>query len=138
MRCCFEIPGKPKGKARPKFNGRRNVTYTPKETREYENFVRYCYNRQCGKQKLDGEIIAEVTAYFPVPKSATKAEREKMLTGKKRPTVKPDIDNITKTILDALNKYAYKDDSAVVKIISEKKYSAEPKVTVILTDGGTQ
>ncbi len=46
------------------------------------------------------------------------------------PTKKPDIDNIAKVILDALNKLAFKDDNQITKLSIEKVYSEEEKVYV--------
>ena len=40
----FFIPGKPTGKGRPRVC--RNVTYTPKETKDYETLVRTCYKQK--------------------------------------------------------------------------------------------
>ena len=53
-----------------------------------------------------------------------------MLDGKISPTKKPDIDNIIKVILDALNKMAFKDDNQITKIEVEKVYSEEEKVYI--------
>ena len=36
----------------------------------------------------------------------------------------PDVDNLCKFVLDALNKYMYKDDSCIVKVICEKRYTS--------------
>lgn len=55
-----------------------------------------------------------------------------MLLGLIRPTKKPDIDNITKAVLDALNKVAYKDDAAIVQFSVEKFYSDNPRVEVTI------
>lgn len=135
----FVVSGKPQGKARPRFDSRHKITYTPEKTRSYEALVRTSYLSQCRLDPpLRGAVKASIIAYFPIPKSATKAEREKMLAGKVRPMVKPDMDNIIKVILDALNGYAYKDDAVVVEVVAEKWYSDTPRVGVILTDGGTQ
>lgn len=136
---CFTVIGKPQGKARPRFDSRRKITYTPEKTKSYEALVRTSYRAQCRNElPLKGAVKAEIIAYFPIPKSAKKAEREEMQAGTRKPTTKPDMDNIIKAILDALNGYAYKDDAAVVKVVAEKKYSTTPRVTVKLTDGGTQ
>ena len=43
---------------------------------------------------------------------------------------KPDIDNIAKIILDALNKLAFKDDNQITKLEIEKKYGTEEKISV--------
>lgn len=135
---CFTVMGKPQGKARPRFDSRRKVTYTPKSTKNYETLVRTSYITQCKDTfPLYGAVKAEIIAYYPVPKSASASERKKMLSGVKKPTLKPDIDNIIKAILDALNGCAYRDDASVTMVIAEKRYSETPRVVVKLTDGGT-
>ena len=53
-----------------------------------------------------------------------------MLAGYEKPCKKPDIDNIAKVILDALNDVAYHDDTQVVSLSMQKKYSREAKVEV--------
>ena len=40
-----------------------------------------------------------------------------------RPDKKPDMDNILKAVLDALNKVAYEDDKQVVELIGRKYYT---------------
>lgn len=134
MKISLTVLGKPQGKARPRFDGRSGRTYTPKGTKEYEELVRSCYLRTHKNVCLLGEITAEITAYFLVPKSVSKTKRTAMIAGKINPTSKPDADNIIKAVLDALNGYAYKDDSAVVKVTATKKYSEFPRVEVTLTD----
>lgn len=129
----FTVPGKPQGKARPRFDGRSGRTYTPKSTKDYEYLVRSCYLRAYHRICLSGEITAEITAYFAPPKSVSKSKRAAMLGGKINPAVKPDADNIIKAILDALNGYAYKDDSAVVRVTAAKRYGELPMVEVTLT-----
>ena len=53
-----------------------------------------------------------------------------MLNNTISPTKKPDIDNIAKIILDALNKLAFKDDNQITKLEIEKKYGTEEKIFV--------
>ena len=53
-----------------------------------------------------------------------------MLENNISPTKKPDIDNIVKSILDSMNKFAFKDDNQITKLEVEKKYSLEDKVYV--------
>lgn len=53
-----------------------------------------------------------------------------MLTGIS-PTKKPDIDNIVKVVLDAMNKFAFKDDTQIVRLEVEKLYTdGEEKVEI--------
>ncbi|WP_143287345.1 RusA family crossover junction endodeoxyribonuclease [Caloramator quimbayensis] len=130
----FIIPGEPKAKARPRMSTKTGIAYTPKETIQYENWVKTCFIEQ-GGNKIDGQISAKITAYYSIPKSTSKKKREEMLKGKIRPVKKPDVDNIVKSILDSLNKIAYDDDSQVVKCDVEKFYDENPRVEVELKEG---
>ena len=63
------VEGKIKGKARPRvFNGR---AITPADTVHYENWVRLCYQEQCGEY-LEGPINAAIIVYHKIPKSYSK------------------------------------------------------------------
>lgn len=132
MNVCFTVPGKPQGKARPRF-ARPSHTYTPGSTAAYEERVKLAY-KQAGAGKLSGCVSADICAVFAVPKSYTKARRAAALNASFAPK-KPDCDNIAKIILDALNGLAYDDDAQVVKLRVEKRYGIADHVTVTLEDG---
>lgn len=123
----FKIPGSPKGKGRPRFYQGHAVT--PKETREYEREIAGEYISAGGK-KFDGYVEIKITAFFPIPKSTTKKDRQLIEQGILLPAKKPDIDNIIKVVLDGLNGVAYGDDSQVISVFGEKKYSDNPGVLV--------
>ncbi len=53
-----------------------------------------------------------------------------MISGKIRPTKKPDCDNTVKIICDALNELAYKDDSQIVTTQIAKYYAKVPRTFV--------
>lgn len=136
MRVKFVVLGEPQSKGRPRFvnRGRFVQTYTPDETVQYETLVRLSY-QQAGLEKLSGAIKAEIRAFFPIPKSASKKKHEQMAAGKIRPiTVRKDIDNICKIVLDSLNNIAYDDDRQVVELLAYKFYSEVPKAVVILEE----
>ena len=126
------IPGEPTGKARPRVT-KAGITYTPAKTVNYETLVQELYFIQHGHKRLEGQITAEIIAYFSIPKSASKKKRADMLSGKIRPTKKPDWDNIGKIVCDSLNKLAYDDDSGIVEGTVKKYYSDNPRVEVYLT-----
>ena len=127
MKHTYKIPGEPKGKARVRVvNGH---AYTPQETKDYEHAAALRY-RLSGGKIIEGPVAVHILAEIGIPKSATKAQRQGMLDGTIKATKKPDADNIAKIILDALNKIAYKDDSAVVQFDVLKVYSEAPGVTV--------
>ena len=130
----FEVPGTPRGKQRPRVvrqNG-RTISFTPDQTVQYENLVRWCYKTAENSKRFPDDMPLKViiNAYYEIPKSASKKKRAQMLDGELRPTKKPDADNIAKIICDALNGIAYRDDAQVVTCIINKRYSEEPSVSV--------
>lgn len=53
-----------------------------------------------------------------------------MLNGELLPAKKPDIDNIAKAVLDALNSVAYRDDTQIVELQIRKQYSEKPRLEI--------
>lgn len=129
----FTIPGEPKAKQRPRVT-KQGIAYTPKQTIEYENWVKQCYLVKHRQAMLEGQIKAVIKAYFTIPKSTSKKRRKLMIEEKIRPTKKPDTDNLAKIVLDSLNTLAFNDDKQVVDLKVEKYYSEEPRVEVVLEE----
>lgn len=132
MEIVFEVPGQPRGKGRPRFIRSTGVTYTPPETRAYEEKIMDCYRVQCRGVYWpeDTFVSVNVTAIYQIPKSATKATKAAIEDEKILPKKKPDIDNVLKIVLDSLNGIAYKDDSQVVMVTGRKIYGQEPKLII--------
>lgn len=130
----FEVPGDPVGKQRPrtvrnKFT--RGVhTYTPQRTKKYEALIQMQAQRAYDKEPTSNNISVSLEVYFKVPKSYSKSRTERCLLQIERPNKKPDVDNIAKAVLDAMNNIIYQDDKQVVKLYVEKYYAKEPKVVV--------
>ena len=141
MQISFEIPGPPVAQGRPragKINyGRRKgqtVVYDPQESKDYKRFVALIARQHAPRKPIEGPVRAIIKIYRQIPKSTTKKDRQAILEGIKRPTVKSDIDNYTKSILDACNKIIYQDDSQVVDLIASKYYSDNPRVEVTIRE----
>jgi Holliday junction resolvase RusA-like endonuclease len=128
----FVVYGKPVAKGRPRFSSRGGFvrSYSPESTVNYENLVKLSFDTCEEKEKLEGQLGALLLVYCPIPKSTSKKNKELMLNGDIRPTTKPDLDNIAKAILDALNGRAFDDDKQVVSLTVEKFYSDTPRVIV--------
>lgn len=127
----FTVYGQPIAKGRPRLG--KWGTYTPEKTINYENLVKMSYlEEHKGKELLKGELSMIINFYFAIPKSTSKKNRKLMNEGKIRHNKKPDIDNCIKSITDALNGIAYKDDSQIVQVKACKLYSEEPKTEVVI------
>lgn len=129
------MPGIPRGKQRPRvcrING-RSITYTPKQTVDYENQIRSIYSK-VANFKFERCVPLEVAVFaiFAPPQSVSQKVRALMLGGEILPTKRPDADNIIKVVLDALNGVAFHDDGQVCKIYFEKMYAETPEVRVLI------
>lgn len=136
MKIRLTIDGHPKGKGRPKFTRQGNA-YTPRDTKDYEDLVKLIYRREYGMFKFSAEkaLDLRIRAFYPIPKSDSKALRMKKFKNEVRPNnIKPDIDNVVKIICDALNGVAFSDDTQIVDQQARKFYSNEPRVEVLIRE----
>lgn len=133
----FTVDGAVVPKGRPRvttINGHTHA-YTPSKTKEYEQKVKDAYKGN--KTFFDGEYLTVmIHAYYPMPKSASEKQKDLMRIGEIRPTKRPDLDNVAKTICDALNGVAYKDDSQIVRLVISKWYAEFPRVVVSIKEVG--
>lgn len=113
----------------------RRGAYTPKATKEYEEYVRLCYKQQCGDTYFGEKSISIFAIAYVTPlKKFKKSEKEAALKNETRPTSKPDTDNIMKGVLDALNAVAFADDRYIYELHIIKKYDSNPRVEVTISD----
>lgn len=72
---------------------------------------------------MAGAVTLEFRAVFPPPKSVSKKARAAMLRGQIHHTKKPDLDNLTKQLKDAMTRLQFwNDDRQVVRTVCEKQY----------------
>lgn len=111
----FEVFGKVRGKGRPRFT-RGGRPYTPKATRDYERAIREAFENANGRppEPFSGPIAVCIMTYRQLPNSAPKSVISE------QDTHKPDIYNVAKIVLDALNGVAWKDDAQVVSLTVSK------------------
>lgn len=127
----FEVIGEIKGKARPRVNTYTCQVYTPNSTKDYENLIKQYFQIKYPRYvPFENRVAVTIKAYFKVPKTTTKKDKALIEEGKLSPTKKPDIDNVVKIVLDALNKMAFKDDNQITKLQVEKLYGEEEKIYI--------
>ena len=133
----FTLEGTPTGKGRPKFarRGKFVSTYTPLKTKNYEDRIREVAREAMGSSEpLDTPISACFYITMPVPASYSKKAKTACLLGVTRPTKKPDVDNIIKAFLDAMNGIVYLDDCQVVDLHAKKIYGTVGMVQVYIKE----
>lgn len=124
----FTVPGITVGKARPRVT--RHGTYTPKKTKDYEQLVQICCRNKYKDKPLEGPIRIDIYFYVLIPKNTSKVRTKAKIEGSILPTKRPDFDNMTKSITDALNGLAYKDDNQIVEAHIYKYFSDNPRAEV--------
>jgi len=125
------LPQEPRGKGRTRFSSRNNSHRTPEKTRAYESaLAQQSMAAMSGKDMLEGPLNAIVLAVFEPAKSWSKKRKASALAGDIRPTKTPDVDNIAKSALDAMNGIVYKDDAQVTNLTVRKFYGPEAYVEI--------
>jgi Holliday junction resolvase RusA-like endonuclease len=135
-RITFSVSGV-KGKGRPRasiIKGHPHI-YTPKDTHDFEMHVATVYMLQGGFKFEEGlPLRISIRVFQAVPKGTSKANRKLMEEHRLRPMKLPDIDNVTKLVMDALNGVAYADDRQVVEIKAAKWYANENSMEITVSE----
>lgn len=127
----FEVIGDIVGKERPRVNSYTGIVYTPNRTKDYEMLIKQYFKIKYPNHKeLEGRLSVDIVAYMRIPKNTSKKKTEEMLSGNISPTRKPDIDNIAKSVLDAMNKFVFKDDNQISQMKIEKRYGEIEKIYI--------
>ena len=133
----YLVEGNPVGKGRPKFARRGNFvsTYTPTKTRDYEDLIKDSARQAMGSAEvLETPVTVAIYITVPIPQSYSKKRTEACLSGSERPIKKPDIDNVAKCFLDAMNEIVYKDDTQVLTLHITKVYGTTGMVEVMVKE----
>lgn len=110
----FFAPGLPRAKGSMRafvVKGRAIMTNASSATRPWEQTVRW-YAQQAGLTIAEGPVRVALCFYMPRPRTV---KRE-------HPTTKPDLDKLTRAVLDALTGVAWKDDAQVTGLEAVKLY----------------
>jgi Holliday junction resolvase RusA-like endonuclease len=131
------LSGQPIGKGRPRFT-RQGRTYTPAKTKDYEQKLRQAAieaMKDHDREPTEMPCRVVILAQFEIPKSWPKYKKNAALTGEGNyKPGKPDIDNIAKAALDAMNGVVFKDDALVSKLEVEKRYGQPLLIATVFFD----
>lgn len=133
----FTVPGKPQAKERPRVYQGRGVTEP--RTKAYEQRVRI-FARQAVRKQLTGPVRVDILAVLDRPKRLVQATHgytnATAPDGLMYAPVRPDSDNIRKSILDGLDGVLVDDGQVVagetLKVYAEKGGSA--RAVVVITE----
>jgi Holliday junction resolvase RusA-like endonuclease len=132
MRLSFRVDGAPVAKARPRMTKSGHV-WTPAKTKAHEDLIalqaRSAKARSATRHEFGGAVMVTVHYHMPMPRSWSKKRKEAQRFA--HHIQKPDLDNLVKTVLDALNKAAIWQDDAQVASVTASKIWADTGSTEI-------
>lgn len=114
----FDLPIKIAPKGRPRLG--KNGFYTPRKTRLSEYDI-----KQFIRQKFEH---APITGAVSVSLTFVRAKSKNIK--RKYPSTRPDIDNLCKTALDAMNGIVYLDDALIVELHTKKIYGQQDALII--------
>ena len=99
------------------------VTFTNPTVEAYHAVVRMAAERvMAGHPPLEGPLEVTIRGVFAVPVSWSRKRQTAALAGTIAKVTKPDIENMLKGAMDALQSVAYADDRQIVRLVAEKVY----------------
>ena len=132
------LPFVPTAKGRPKFRVIRGHVhaFTPAKTKDFEYRLKEYYQGAAGGYIFAKGVPISVSIEFgmAIPQSTSKKRTEQMINGYIKHTVKPDLDNMVKSVLDALNGVAWYDDAQIVQLNVNKRYTKTPNIYINIHD----
>lgn len=133
MRLVIDLPAAPKERARVVSNPATGMvaSYTPAKTRRFSALVRGVAVRvMAGALPISGPVGMEIMFLFRPPKSWPLWRRTAAIDGVLAPTARPDMDNLDKALLDALNGVAFDDDALISRHGAEKRFAEQDAIVV--------
>ena len=134
----FKVDANPVGKQRARYVKRGNFvqTYTPEKTRTYETLIKDAAIEAMGSSEpLETPVTVAIYIRVGIPASFSKQKRKDALEGIIKPTKKPDIDNVAKCHLDAIQGgIIILDDKQVTNLHVTKVYAETPAVEVMVKE----
>lgn len=94
------------------------------KTKELHRWRELCATGFLGVVPIEGPVTVDLVFRLLKPKTVKRDA----------PHVKPDLDKLTRAVLDALTGYAYHDDGQVTRITATKVYAPKAGVTITVSD----
>jgi len=133
----FSIDENPKALKRHRMTWRGGVarSYDP-SAQDKKEFLMMA-KKYAPKTPILGAISVRIEFYMPRPKNHYRTGKYSHLLKADAPmnhTGRPDIDNLLKFVMDALNGVFYKDDSQICQVFTLKQYNTRPGTLVEIVE----
>jgi len=134
----FFVPGTPQALKRHRTfrRGSININIDPSAS-DKQTFLALAMQER-PKEPIHHPLTVIMRFDFPRPKSHYNTKGTVKPMAPIMHTSRPDIDNLQKFVMDALNGVFWADDAVVCRIEAEKRYSATPGVSVAILEAGVE
>ena len=129
----FEIEPKAVQSARFFRRGAAICSFQPQKVVDYKKNLRIQAINQLpqGFQPFNEPLMLQAEIAFAPPQSMRKRDYKRMVDGEVIPkATRPDVDNLTKGLFDAMNKVLWVDDALVVDYHIRKRYAETPFIRI--------
>ena len=132
------VEGKPYSKARPRFFHKGSFVGTYKPAKEAEAESRFSELARVGlleqgvAEPLEADVALRVVCEFEFEMPHSWSATKKFAHSGRPHLGKPDVDNLLKFAMDALNGVAWKDDKQVSLVAASKRWSEHSQTRVVI------
>lgn len=135
----FTYDGRAVAQARPRFSAWNGYVKAvdPLKNKSFKEAVGAMALAEMKRQhveRMTGNVCVQLHFIFSPPKSWSVKKQKKAVDNHIAYTVKPDIDNLIKGVLDGLNGIAYEDDKQITCIQAQKSYGETDKIIIIIQE----
>jgi len=136
MQIARVVLGEPKAQPRHRHFQRGNFVTTYDPAAKLKESFAGILQAEAPIEPISTPMILELTFYMARPNSHYGSGKKAEFLKESAPEYhsgRPDLDNLTKFVQDALNKIYYRDDALICQLIAKKVYSERPRTEIILT-----
>ena len=126
----IEAPGPLRAKQRPRVA--MGHAYTPEPTRRAERALAWHAVQQVGQRSLQCALKVQIDVQVPPPRAWPAKARDAAIQGAAKPVCRPDLDNLAKMVLDALQGVLWADDSQVSDLVVTRRFGPKHHTTIIV------
>ena len=137
IRITIPIIPRAQKRARAAVRGKHAIVYKDAGQLESEKHIISEITPHRPDVPASGPVELFVRVWVPIPASWPAWKREAAMDGIVAPIGKPDLDNYLKEIKDCMTQASFwNDDSQVVRVSAEKRYSTYPRWEILMQEGG--
>jgi Holliday junction resolvase RusA-like endonuclease len=98
---------------------------------QYRGLIQFhAQNAMTGREQLVGPMALTLLVIIMPPESWSDKKKRMAVAGLIKPEVKPDCDNVTKIIADALQSIVFADDKSITTLVVRKRFGLHAGVAV--------